>query len=236
MIKTPRLVDFCKSDARGRNGSAPTGKYTTAKNHSFRSLLAALAVAMLVCVACPDGAEADIFNITVSITSAQNFGQTNVQFDPNQLPPITASPAVFMGTFEASSAAPGPISNLNLVIAGVDIATSFDPAIALEKQNSFNPLTGVLAWASFDNPGAGILGFGSPMAGNFTNFDGAPDDYAAMVINNPSLVPLDPYSQGGGKLSQNWVGTYSVVPVPEPTSLMLLALSGLAVASCRRRA
>ncbi|RXK88297.1 PEP-CTERM sorting domain-containing protein [Chlorobaculum sp. 24CR] len=130
----------------------------------------------------------------------------------------------YSGTFTADDSAPGSISNLNLTIGGLDIASAF-PVVAV---NTFNPATLILNYGGGDNvvtPTSGVA-FGDPL------LLGAPSDYAVASENSP-WGPANPYYGS----TENWVGTYSISAVPEPSTALLLGIGavGLAVGARKKK-
>lgn len=149
-------------------------------------------------------AEAKIitYNIDVTVSAAPNPG-----IYPSNSWSFSSLPATFSGIFTADDTTSGTISDLQLMIGGIDIATSFPNA----GVNHFNPtlLSLDYGYGNYTYPSA--ISLGNP------NDNGAPADYA---VSGQYTVygTLDPYYH----FTQNWVGTFTITPTPEPASTLLL--------------
>jgi len=158
------------------------------------------------------------YTITVNV-SADGFSPGS--FADNQWSFPSGVPATFVGTFEADNSAVGAISDLSLVIGGLNLASS-NPAVA---ENSFNPFTDQLTWEGYDVNYANslvTLGVINPIY--------------AVAIQNSNMNPLDPYYGD----TQNWVGTFSVAPgspssVPDGGATVVMLGSVLAGLGVLRR-
>jgi len=162
--------------------------------------LAVASVAVFV-VACGGQTQAAVveYSITVDVTTPGVLPGTF----PDNPWSFSSLPAIFTGTFYADNTVTGPISSLSLVVGGQDLVTSFPGALA----NSFNPSTLYLAWAAVNAANDQAVGFGA--AGN---------DVSAF--QDTRFPPLDPYVP----YTLNWAGTYSIAPVPEPSTCLVGAL------------
>ena len=157
------------------------------------------------------------YAVTVQVTSAPlapgSYGSNPWSFG--------SLPSTFSGTFDADDTVTGPISNLVLIVGGLNLATNFP----MEAVNFFDPATLTLMLGLFDASGdESFVGLNSTFAG------GQPPNYATGIENNV-FGTLDPYSG----YTQNWVGTFSVTAVPEPATLALLGTGLLSVIALRRR-
>jgi hypothetical protein len=158
------------------------------------------------------------YTIDVTVTAAPNAPGAFVAWT------FATLPATFSGTFEADDTVAGPISNLQLIIGGVDVATTH-PNVA---QNLFNPAGIVLIWGAQDpSSGESAVSLGRP-------FGSVPVDYA-VAFDNSFFVPFDPYFTS----TQNWVGTFTIIgppaAVPEPGALLTAAPALLGLFLLRRR-
>jgi hypothetical protein len=156
------------------------------------------------------------YEITVNVTTAPNAPGS---FPTNQWS-FGSLPSVAVGTFEADNAFAGQISNLQLTVGGLDIATSHSFVVG----SFFDPVTLTLQYGAYDPTALeSFVGFNVSYSGN------QPSNYVAAIQNTDSSVigPPDPYSP---QYTQNWAGTFSISPVPavpEPGSLTLLGLASL---------
>ncbi len=151
--------------------------------------------------------------LEVTVTSAPNAPGTYIDNPWN----FGSLPLVFQGTFTADNAVSGSISNLQLVIGGIDVAATHTYAAA----SDFNPATLALKMLLQSLDSAVLLG----SVGTF----GAPANYA-VAVQAGNLAPVDPYYSN----TQNWVGTFSVTAIPEPAAMLLTAAGTLAVLVRRR--
>ena len=164
-----------------------------------------------------DSCEAEIvdYEIRIDVTAAPNTPGTFIPWDTILVPEI------FVGTFQADDTTAGPISNLSLVVGGINIGDTFTVA----NLNTFDPTTDTLRWTQFDPLGQSIVSLGSFVAG-------IPNNYA-VGLELGGAGPVDPFFAQ----TQNWVGTVSISEslssVPEPSCLcVLFAVLGSAM---RRR-
>lgn len=159
------------------------------------------------------------YNIDVRVTAAPLAPGS---FTENQWS-IPSTPVTYHGTFMADDTNIGAISNLNLTIGGVDIASSH---IGLHA-NSFDPGTLQLNYnvSNWDYPS--YIAFGQPMG-----FMLPPANYA-VAFDAVAFSPIeDPYYGA----AQNWVGTVSITQaVPEPSTVLLLGIGVLGMAYKSRR-
>ena len=180
--------------------------------------VAAIVVSMALVASGTANATLITYDIDVTVASDPN---TPGSFASNPWS-FGSLPGVFSGTFTADDTVAGLISNLNLIIGGLDIATSHPNVFV----NSFDPGSLLLTYGALDTLASeSFVGFG-----NLVGF-GSPTNYAVAVQNSLS-APIDPFYSS----TQNWVGTLGITPtnVPEPTTLDLFAV-GLAGFGIRRR-
>jgi hypothetical protein len=135
-----------------------------------------------------------------------------------------ATPAIFIGTFDADDTVAGAISNFNMTVGGMDLALSHPGT----SDNFFDPGTLELVWLQYDpSLGESAVGFGTtPFSG------GAPANYA-VAIENSGTGPIDPFYG----FTQNWVGTFSVAPsgVPEPSMVAVFCLGAIGMMTGKYR-
>ena len=180
-----------------------------------RSWTALLALVTVLAVAVPNSASASIktYAISVTVTSAPNA--------PGAFEPWTFGtlPETTQGTFNADDTASGFISNLQLTVGGLDIATT----LPFQFINSFDPSTLDLLFIAVNSAGdsAVVLTSGFIGPGGF-----------AEGIDSTLTGPFDPFFGN----TQNWEGTIQIQGVPEPSTLFLFG-SGLigVLGYCRRQ-
>ncbi len=186
-----------------------------------RSVLALFAVALTMSVMGPTVGRASVvtYNIDVTVTSAPNA--------PGLVTPWTfgALPQVFHGTFDADDTVAGNISNLQLVVGGVDVAASHPTPLLFP----FNPTTLDLRFTLL-KLGPGFVVQSGLFFGDFTpGGPNAPSNYV-LAFDDSTSGPLDPYYNS----HYNWSGTFVVsapggAAIPEPSTwiLSLIGIMGL---------
>ena len=156
------------------------------------------------------------YSISVKVTAAPNAPGAYVPWS------FTSLPSTFVGTFDADDTVAGAITNLSLSIGGIDIFATH-PLVLV---NSFDPATRTLNWISIDpSSSLSAVSLGS-------GFGVTPSNYA-VGIDSTFAGPEDPYLGN----TQNWVGTFTVNPVPEPSTLAICGIGACAagIRSARRR-
>ena len=142
-------------------------------------------------------AKSEIYRIDVTITRSPNQDGDN----STQQWQLRSTPETYSGCFTADDTIAGPISNLHLVIGGIDIAKNF-----VFKDSYFDPASRELNLAATDAvpdnstaPNAMVL-FGNyslPQAANSQT-----TNYAAALEPNKQEGTLDTYYG----VAQNWSG------------------------------
>ena len=148
---------------------------------------------------------------------------TNAPNSPGSFPEnpwtFTSVPESFSGSFVADDTTPGSITNLSLVIGGIDVP-ALHPEVLI---NIFDPATLRLFWAGLD--ASRDTSFIS--LGNTTNTPGVPFDRAVATQNtDPVLLPPE---DDIFETTINWEGTFAVSKgerVPESTTTFAAASLG----------
>lgn len=164
------------------------------------------------------------YTITLDVTNVSGFVNAFLPA-PYSFPAV---PATFVGTFDADNTAAGAVSNFQLVVGGLDIATTYDKTFLCAPCGTFDPITRTL---QYDFPGREtdvLFGrFGGPISGRVS-----PADYAVAIENDITTPPLgDPFLD----FVYDWSGTYGIVPTAEPSTAMLIAAGLLFVFVIRAR-
>lgn len=174
--------------------------------------------------------------LAVPVTYLIDVTVTNAPNVPNIFPggpewAVPSVPLTYSGTFLADPDTNGPISDLSLEVAGVDVGAAHPVRDIFVRSdgtigeiNEFSPSTLTLIWAALDT--SAISSFVS--IGNTTNTPGVPADRIVALQNtDPTIFPPgDPIFL----TTISWEGTFTITkgtPVPETGATLALAALGL---------